>query len=151
MTSPGDQSNALKNRLITVHTESEASKIKTLLQGLELGDQRPSQLLTRMRSLAGDSVSEPLLMPLWLSRLPATTQSVLAILNENLSTLATVTDKIHDLAGNNHNGINVVSSTPLNPIEQQLFSACPTSEWILLTTPSPLFSAFPKQPDWQIT
>ncbi|GFQ82487.1 uncharacterized protein TNCT_248851 [Trichonephila clavata] len=42
---------ALKRRLIEVHSESEDSKIRILLQGLELGDQRPSQLLTRMRSL----------------------------------------------------------------------------------------------------
>ncbi|GFR04850.1 uncharacterized protein TNCT_556891 [Trichonephila clavata] len=51
----------LKKRLIEVHSESEDSKTRNLLQGLELGDQRPSQLLTRMRSLAGDNVGEPLL------------------------------------------------------------------------------------------
>ncbi|GFQ92743.1 retrovirus-related Pol polyprotein from transposon 17.6 [Trichonephila clavata] len=55
---------ALRKRLIEVHSESENSKIRILLQGLELGDQRPSQLLTRMRSLAGDNVGEPLLKSL---------------------------------------------------------------------------------------
>lgn len=115
-----DQYDTLKNRLIAAHTESEASKIKTLLQGLELGDQRPSQLLTRMRSLAGNSVGEPLLKSLWLAQLPTTTQSVLAALNEDLSKLATVADKIHDLASHSHNGINAASSTPPNPLEQQL-------------------------------
>ncbi|GFV48742.1 uncharacterized protein TNCV_625291 [Trichonephila clavipes] len=33
---------ALKKRLIEVHSESEDSKVRTLLQGLELGDQRPT-------------------------------------------------------------------------------------------------------------
>ncbi|GFU57164.1 uncharacterized protein NPIL_537761 [Nephila pilipes] len=47
----------LKKRLIKVHSESVASKIRTLLQGLELGDQRPSQLLTRMRSLTSVTIS----------------------------------------------------------------------------------------------
>ncbi|GFX44936.1 uncharacterized protein TNCV_3429851 [Trichonephila clavipes] len=56
---------ALKKRLIEVHSESENSKIRILLQGLELRNQRPSQLLMRMRSLAGD-----LLKSLWLGRLP---------------------------------------------------------------------------------
>ncbi|GFQ63984.1 uncharacterized protein TNCT_681781 [Trichonephila clavata] len=56
-----DKYSTLKNRLIELHSESEASKIRTLLQGLELGDQRPSQLLARMKALAGDTVGEPLL------------------------------------------------------------------------------------------
>ncbi|GFT13552.1 uncharacterized protein TNCV_3830331 [Trichonephila clavipes] len=88
---------ALKKRLIEVHSESEESKIRTLLQVLELGDLRPSQLLTRMRSLAGDNDGEPLLKSLWLGRLPNGTQTILAALNENLDQLATVADKINDL------------------------------------------------------
>ena len=50
-----DKYKTLKERLVKIHSESESSKIRTLLQGLELGDQRPSQLLTRMRTLAADS------------------------------------------------------------------------------------------------
>ncbi|GFV69160.1 transposon Ty3-I Gag-Pol polyprotein [Trichonephila clavipes] len=88
---------ALKNRLIEVHSETEDSKIRTLLQDLELGDQRPSQLLTRMRSLDGDNVGEPLLKSLWLGRLHNGTQTILAALNKNLDQLATVADKINDL------------------------------------------------------
>lgn len=85
---------ALKQRLIDLHSESQESKIRTLLQGLELGDQRPSQLLTRMRALAGETVGEPLLKSLWLSRLPPHTQSILAALNETLPQLAGIADKI---------------------------------------------------------
>lgn len=87
---------AIKKRLIDSHSESESSKIRTLLQGLELGDQRPSQLLARMRSLAGSSVGEALLKSLWLGRLPHNTQSILAALNQELNQLATVADKIHE-------------------------------------------------------
>ncbi|GFS64675.1 transposon Ty3-I Gag-Pol polyprotein [Nephila pilipes] len=99
----------LKKRLIEVHSESEASKIRTLLQGLELGDQRPSQLLTRLRSLAGDNVGEPLLKSLWLGLVANGTQTILAALNENLDQLATVADKINDLAF--PQGINSVAAT----------------------------------------
>ncbi|GBL73763.1 hypothetical protein AVEN_230739-1 [Araneus ventricosus] len=54
-----DKYTILKKRLIELHSESKASEIHTLLQRLELGDQRPSQLLMRMRALAGDTVGEP--------------------------------------------------------------------------------------------
>lgn len=115
---------ALKAKLIDLHSESEASKIRTLLQGLELGDQRPSQLLTRMRSLAADSVGEPLLKSLWLSRLPSGTQTILAALSEDLNGLAAVADKISDLTNNSN--INSVQSTNpvtdprINQLEQQI-------------------------------
>lgn len=101
---------ALKQRLISIHSESETSKIRTLLQGLELGDQRPSQLLTRMRALAGDTVGEALLRSLWLARLPYSTQSVLAAFGEdNLSKVAEVADKISDLTSPSYvNSTNVI-------------------------------------------
>lgn len=88
----------LKNRLIESHSESESSRIRTLLQGLELGDQRPSQLLARMRALAGTAVGEPLLKSLWLGRLPSNTQSILAALNDDLNKSSAVAAKIHEFA-----------------------------------------------------
>ncbi|GBO30382.1 hypothetical protein AVEN_183337-1 [Araneus ventricosus] len=119
-----DKYTILKKRLIELHSESEASKIRTLLQGLELGDQRPSQLLTRMRALAGDTVGEPLLKSLWMGRLPNSTQTILAALSEDLAGLATVADKISDLT--NHSNINAVHVTPstsdarVTKLEQQV-------------------------------
>lgn len=98
---PTDETNKyakLKERLINLHSESEESKIRSLLQGQELGDQRPSQLLSRMRSLAGSSVGEPLLKSLWLSRLPSNTQSILTAIGSDLPQLATIADKISDLS-----------------------------------------------------
>ncbi|GFR09294.1 uncharacterized protein TNCT_692861 [Trichonephila clavata] len=91
------------------------------IAGLELGDQRPSQLLTRMRSLAGDNVGEPFLKSLWLGRLPNGTQTILTALNENLDQLATVADKINDLTFSQ--GINSVAATSKNKtaqLEQQI-------------------------------
>lgn len=43
---------ALKKNLSGSHLESEESRIRTLLQGVEIGDFRPSQLLARMHNLA---------------------------------------------------------------------------------------------------
>lgn len=99
---------ALKDRLINLHSESEESKYRRLLQGQELGDQRPSQLLSRMRALAGDSVGDPLLKSLWLSRLPANTQGILTTVTGDLANLASIADKISELTTSP--SINVVNS-----------------------------------------
>ncbi|XP_035228620.1 uncharacterized protein LOC118200760 [Stegodyphus dumicola] len=108
----------LKTRLIELHSESEESKIRTLLQGLELGHQRPSQLLCRMRNLAGETIGGPLLKSLWISRLPQNTQSILAALSDDLPKLAVVADKITDLTTLPH--INSAATASTSPIEQQV-------------------------------
>lgn len=109
----------LKTRLIEAHSESEESKIRRLLQGLELGDSRPSHLLSRMRSLAGSTVGETLLKSLWLARLPTTSRSILGALNNDLPQLAAVADKIHDLAVPQQVH-EVAIPTPAQPLEAQI-------------------------------
>ncbi|XP_023210819.1 uncharacterized protein LOC111613714 [Centruroides sculpturatus] len=101
---PPDQNkfSTLKARLIDVYSESETSKIRTLLQGLELGDQRPSFLLSRMRDLAGNHFSEDLLQSLWLSRLPHNVQAILAASKEKLQQQAAMADKIMELVSPAH-------------------------------------------------
>ncbi|GFT05715.1 uncharacterized protein NPIL_436671 [Nephila pilipes] len=74
-----------------------------------------------MRSLAGDSVGEPLLKSLWLGRLPNGTQTILAALNESLDQLALIADKINDLTF--LQGINSVAATSnhnTEHVEQQI-------------------------------
>lgn len=111
LTPPSDNPyDTLKQRLIESHSESEESRIRTLLQGVELGDSRPSHLLTRMRSLAGNTVGEALLKSLWLARLPPTTRSIVGALSDDLSKLAAVADKIHDLSSAPQ--VNAASSAP---------------------------------------
>lgn len=85
---------ALKSRLIATHSDSESQRIKQLLSGCELGNQCPSQLLTHMRALAGEQITENILQSLWSSRLPQYTQAILAASNESLSQLAVMADKI---------------------------------------------------------
>jgi hypothetical protein len=43
----------LKERLIKEFSDSETKKLNTLLQTIELGDQKPSHLLREMKKLAG--------------------------------------------------------------------------------------------------
>ena len=66
----------LKAALIKSTVGSNQQKLQRLLTGVELGDQKPSQLLCRMRQLWNDDMGEPLLRELFLQRLPANVRMV---------------------------------------------------------------------------
>lgn len=93
-----DKYKSLKEKLIAVYTESETVKIKQLLQDLQLGDMRPSQLLSKMSDLSAGNLTDNILKTLWMNRLPANMQAILAASSEPLVKLAEIADKIHELA-----------------------------------------------------
>ncbi|XP_063367160.1 uncharacterized protein LOC134655650 [Cydia amplana] len=68
----------LKTRLITVYEESKERSLQRLLSEMELGDLKPSQLLRRMKTLAGSNVSETALRILWSNHLPLSVRAVVA-------------------------------------------------------------------------
>jgi hypothetical protein len=70
---------ALKRRLISVYEESEGRQFQKLLSEMELGEQKPSQLLRRMRDLAREKVPESTLRLMWMNHLPAHVRSVLVV------------------------------------------------------------------------
>ena len=86
---------ALKDRL----TQSRAVRLSELLRNQQLGDQRPTQLLLRMRSelgAAGDATQDSqLLRTLFLQRLPQSARAALSLLPEDtpLDQLATAADR----------------------------------------------------------
>ncbi|XP_017878763.1 uncharacterized protein LOC108624165 [Ceratina calcarata] len=65
-----DKYSFLKTQLIERFTESVDRRLHKLLTELELGNQKPSQLLKHMRDLAGERASEELLRSRWLVLLP---------------------------------------------------------------------------------
>ncbi|GFW74946.1 retrovirus-related Pol polyprotein from transposon opus [Trichonephila clavipes] len=68
---------ALKERLIAEFSDSENKQIRKLLSELQLGDDKPSHLLRKMRVLAPDaSLNDDFLKTLWLQRLPSEMQSI---------------------------------------------------------------------------
>lgn len=87
---------ALKKRLLDVFADSEQGRLKKLLSQIDLGDQKPSNLLREMRNLAGSSISADILKTLWLQRLPSNMQAILSISSENLDKLVVMADKIHE-------------------------------------------------------
>lgn len=88
----------LKERLIEQFADSEQKRIKKLLQDVELGDMRPSQLLREMRELAGKNMNDEMLKSIWLQRLPANIRSILSISSEGLQQMATLADKIVEVS-----------------------------------------------------
>lgn len=85
----------LKRTLLDIYEESETRKIQKLIGEMELGDQKPSQLLRRMRELARDKVNDSTLKIMWENLLPASVRAVLIVTDsKDLNTLASVADKV---------------------------------------------------------
>ncbi|GFT01893.1 retrovirus-related Pol polyprotein from transposon 297 [Nephila pilipes] len=90
---------ALRNRLCSQYADSEKQRLHDLIFGMQLGDHKPSRLLLEMRSKAGNTMMEKLLKSLFLQRLHAHVQQILAISNDQLEKLAEVADGMRAAAG----------------------------------------------------
>lgn len=93
-----DKYKTLSDRLISEFADSEHQKIKKLLTELQLGDDKPSHLLRKMKELSGGQLQDEFLKNLWLQRLPTQIQTVLSVSSETLDKLAEIADKVADVA-----------------------------------------------------
>ncbi|KAL0831039.1 hypothetical protein ABMA28_001922 [Loxostege sticticalis] len=85
----------LKARLLAIYEESENRQVQKLIGEMELGDQKPSQLLRRMRDLAREKIPDETLRILWQSHLPQAVRAVLAVTEtKDMDNLAAVADKV---------------------------------------------------------
>lgn len=86
---------ALRSRLLQIYEESESRKIQKLIGEMELGEQKPSQLLRRMRDLASGKIPDETLRILWQGHLPQAARAILAATESlELESLSTIADKI---------------------------------------------------------
>ncbi|XP_046806629.1 uncharacterized protein LOC124419853 [Lucilia cuprina] len=113
----------LKARLLEQYAVSEQKRIKKLLQDLELGDMRPTQLLREMRDLAGNEMNDNMLKSVWMNRLPPNVRTVISISSDPLDKLATLADKIIEVSDSPH--VSAVSvpqnaSSSQSTLEQQI-------------------------------
>lgn len=87
----------IKERLINCYEESEHRRFHRLLSEMDLGDQKPSQLLRKMKEAGCGKINDDTIRLLWLRQLPASLTAILSVTNnislENLSELA---DKIYE-------------------------------------------------------
>ncbi|XP_053948461.1 uncharacterized protein LOC128856970 [Anastrepha ludens] len=88
---------SLKNRLISEYTQSDQRKLRVLLTEIELGDDKPSYLLRKMRDLTKNALTDEAIKSLWIERLPENVRAVVAISNDDLNTCATLADKVVEL------------------------------------------------------
>ncbi|GBL86023.1 hypothetical protein AVEN_89080-1 [Araneus ventricosus] len=70
-----------------------------LLKDLQLGDKRPSHLLSEIRNLATAKMEDGILQTLWLQRLPANLQQILPVCNASLDEFEQISDKIYEVSG----------------------------------------------------
>ncbi|GFT58584.1 transposon Tf2-6 polyprotein [Trichonephila clavipes] len=94
-----DEYHTLSQRLITQFSDSETQKIKKLLTELQLGDEKPSHLLRKMKELSNGQLQDDFLQSLWLQRMPPHIQTVLSASSEPLDKLAIIADKVSDVVG----------------------------------------------------
>ncbi|CAG9577517.1 unnamed protein product [Danaus chrysippus] len=97
-----DKYQAVKTRLLAAYEKSDVKNFQKLISGLELGDQKPSQLLRKMRELSSGMVTDEGLRIEWLNQLPTQFGFVKHFLNNILGisprTIRTVIDatKLND-------------------------------------------------------
>lgn len=95
-----DKYTKLKERIVKQFSQSETARIRSLLQDLQLGDRKPSQLLREMRDLAsGQLTDEKMLAQLWKQRLPIACQQILSVSTCALEELSAIADKITEVPG----------------------------------------------------
>lgn len=117
-----DKYEKIKATLIERFSDSLEKQLRTLLDGMELGDKAPSTLLREMRTLAGTNVTDSMLRTLWLQRLPTRIQELLSVLDEvTLDKLAVCADKAHE-RGSSSTTVALVNNSqdPLQDLRGQV-------------------------------
>lgn len=89
---------ALKRRIIDSLSESQEAKIRRLLRGQAIGNDKPTVFLQRLRNLAGGQISNQVLRSLFVEQMPENIRGILAISQlDDLNILATQADRIFDV------------------------------------------------------
>ncbi|GFW53848.1 transposon Tf2-6 polyprotein [Trichonephila clavipes] len=114
-----DKYHTLSQRLITQFSDSETQKIKKLLTDLQLGDEKPSHLLRKMKELSNGQLQDDFLQILWLQRMPQHIQTVLSASSEPLDKLAIIADTVSEVVGSSS---TICAATTVPPPSQS--SSC---------------------------
>lgn len=112
----------IKEELIRRLSTSEQQRVERLLSDEQLGDRKPSAFLRHLQSLAGPSKDVTILRQLWMRRLPAQVQAILAAQSDlALEKLAELADKIIEVTPGPSRVCKVDNSQPnLDAIMERL-------------------------------
>ncbi|XP_014216435.1 uncharacterized protein LOC106645159 [Copidosoma floridanum] len=95
-----DKYAAIKSRMLSMLAETSESKMRKLLRGAHITDQRPTHLLQNIRSLAEGQCNDSILRILFLDYLPEQVRTHLVISKTtDLNKLAQQADEITDIIG----------------------------------------------------
>lgn len=136
---PTDKYERLKTELIKRLSASRERKVKQLLVHEELGDRKPSQFLRHLQHLAGPGIPEDFLRTIWTSRLPSSTQTIIASqASTSLEGLADLADRIHDVVPSSPqvaamSSATATSNSVLDSLVQQVAALTRTVEALTTT------------------
>lgn len=88
----------LKQALIAIYAESGTEKFRKLISNAEMGDQKPSQFLHYMKSLADNTIPDEFIRKLWIQRLPSTARAVLSASTDTLENLTKMADSMWEVS-----------------------------------------------------
>ncbi|EZA62169.1 hypothetical protein X777_06120, partial [Ooceraea biroi] len=114
----------MKKALVQRLATSQQQCTRQLIEHEELGNRKPSQFLRHIKTLAAQAVPDSLVRTLWLGRLPAQMQVILATRQEDrLEDVAEQADWIHEV---NYRAVAAVShqshepELKVSPLEVQI-------------------------------
>lgn len=107
---------SLKERICSILGETSVTKIRKLLGPHELGEEKPSIFLQRLRNLAAGQVTDEVLKSIFIEQLPEGVRTILAISEvQDLSRLAAQADNIVEMAKPTSAVIHAASGRPDGP------------------------------------
>uniref|UniRef100_A0A2H1V5N9 SFRICE_030973 n=1 Tax=Spodoptera frugiperda TaxID=7108 RepID=A0A2H1V5N9_SPOFR len=96
----GKKFESLKTRLLAIYEESKNRQLQKLISEV---DQKPSQLLRRMRELAKEKIPDNTLRMLWQGHLPSPLRAVLAVTeSKDLDSLTVLADNVFETTRATH-------------------------------------------------
>lgn len=111
----------LKARLISVYEESESRKLQKLMDEMELGDQKPSQLLRKMRELAGQKIPDSTLRIMWTKLLPPSVRAVLTVSDiTDLQKLSQMADTVMDTIALPNQVAQITHTSGMTALHEQI-------------------------------
>lgn len=73
----------LKHALIRILSDTDATRIKKLVESEEMGDRKPSQFYQHLKKLSSPSTPDDFTLTLWRNRLPARIRRILAAVDDS--------------------------------------------------------------------
>ena len=112
---------ALKEKIIGKYSETRDAQVIQLLEGLSLGDRRPSELLGDLQRLAGSDISDTVLKTMFIKKLPEKLGGILAGSSETLVKLGELADRIYAFYASTSSQIAACSTmVPSSPFDVEM-------------------------------